>query len=58
MEPPSFHIKNLYSNKIKWKHKKIEDLIYKLQEEKYPNYNVFAKYINNIYIFWGDTENE
>lgn len=51
MEPPSFHIKNLYSNKIKWKHKKIEDLIYKLQEEKYPNYNVFAKYINNIYIF-------
>ena len=30
MELPSFHINKLYSNKIKWKPKKIENLVYKL----------------------------
>ena len=39
MEPPSFHINNLYNNKIKWGREKTENLVYRLQEEKYANNN-------------------
>ena len=34
MEPPTFHINNLHNYKINWNKKKIENLVYKLQEEK------------------------
>ena len=47
MEPPSFHLNNLHNNKINWNKKKIENLLYKLLEEKYPNNNLFIKNIAN-----------
>ena len=54
MEPPSFHINNLHNNKINWNKKRIENLVYKLQEEKYPNNNIFIKNIANIEINLGN----
>ena len=47
MEPPSFRLNNLHNNKINWNKKKIENLLYKLLEEKYPNNNLFIKNIAN-----------
>ena len=49
-ESPSFHFNNLNTNNIKWKKKKVENLVYKLQEEKYPKNNLFINEINNTFI--------
>ena len=39
-ESLSFHFNNLNTNNIKCKKKKVENLVYKLQEEKYPKENL------------------
>ena len=57
MEPPSFHFNNLINNKIRWPKKKVENLVYKLQEEKFPNYNTFIKTISNIDIILDGNDN-
>ena len=49
-ESPPFHFNNLNTNNIKWKKKKVENLVYKLQEEKYPKNNLFINEINNTFI--------
>lgn len=56
-EIPTFHINNLNNNNIFWKNKKIIDLVYKLQEEKYPSNNIYFKTINQEYIYLGDKDN-
>ena len=57
-ESPSFHFNNLNTNNIKWKKKKVENLVYKLQEEKYPKNNLFINKINNTFIYLGELETE
>ena len=54
MKPPSFHINKLHNYHINWNKKRIENLVYKLQEEKYPNNNIFIKNFTNIEINLGN----
>ena len=55
---PSFHFNNLHNNNIFWPKKKIERILYKLKEEKYPVDNIFFKELNSQYIYLGDIKTD
>ena len=57
-QSPSYHINNLNNNNIYWNKKKIENLVYKLQEENYPAFNQFLKNINSQHVYIGESETE
>ena len=53
-EVPSFHISNFKTNIMYWPNKKIERLLYKLQEEKFPSNERFLKKLEYEYINLGE----
>ena len=49
-KPLNWHVKNLLENNIKLNKKKIENILYKYREEKYPADDEILKFLENITI--------